>query len=289
VLLMVIYADVLIILNTYINFILLRLSGYFVGAEINRLRLFSGALAGGVYSLIILADGMSRGVSVILKIAVSALIVIISFRQHGIRYFLRCFLSFYTVSFVFAGLMLALWIFVSPDTMMYNNGEVYFGFDTMTLLVTATVCYGLLRLIYFFIEKRTAKASLFNIEIYFLDKVISCRALLDSGNNLRDYFTSLPVILVSEEKLRELMQDDITREKLKVRYIPFSTIGGEGLVPVFRPDRVRIYSVSSDFETSDVLIGQSRTRIKNGEFEAILPCDVLQEGKINENRFIAKN
>ena len=75
-LLMVIYADVLIILNTYINFILLRLSGYFVGAEINRLRLFSGALAGGVYSLIILADGMSRGVSVILKIAVSALIVI---------------------------------------------------------------------------------------------------------------------------------------------------------------------------------------------------------------------
>lgn len=286
---MVIYADVLIILNTYINFILLRLSGYFVGAEINRLRLFSGALAGGVYSLIILADGMPRGVSVILKIAVSALIVIIGFRQHGIRYFFRCFLSFYTVSFVFAGLMLALWIFVSPDTMMYNNGEVYFGFDTMTLLVTATACYGLLRLIYFFIEKRTAKASLFNIEIYFLDKVISCRALLDSGNNLRDYFTSLPVILVSEEKLRELMQDDITREKLKVRYIPFSTIGGEGLVPVFRPDRVRIYSVSSDFETSDVLIGQSRTRIKNGEFEAILPCDVLQEGKINENRFIAKN
>lgn len=286
---MVIYADVLIILNTYINFILLRLSGYFVGAEINRLRLFSGAFAGGVYSLIILADGMSRGVSVILKIAVSALIVIISFRQHSIRYFLRCFLSFYTVSFVFAGLMLALWIFVSPDTMMYNNGEVYFGFDTMTLLVTATVCYGLLRLIYFFIEKRTAKASLFNIEIYFLDKVISCRALLDSGNNLRDYFTSLPVILVSEEKLRELMQDDITREKLKVRYIPFSTIGGEGLVPVFRPDRVRIYSVSSDFETSDVLIGQSRTRIKNGEFEAILPCDVLQEGKTNEDRFIAKN
>ena len=285
---MVIYADVLIILNTYINFILLRLSGYFAGAEINRLRLFCGALLGGVYSLIILADGMPGWVSAGLKIAVSVLIVIISFRQHNIRSFIRSFLSFYTVSFVFAGLMLALWIFVSPDTMMYNNGEVYFGFDTMTLLVTATVCYAILRVIYFFIDKRTARASLYNIEIYALNEVIRCRALLDSGNSLRDYFTSLPVILVSGEKLEKLMSDEGAAEALKIRYIPFSTVGGEGLIPVFRPQKVRIYSVSSDFETSEVLIGQSKTRIKNGEFEAVLPCDIT-EGKMNENRFIAKN
>lgn len=285
---MVIYADVLIILNTYINFILLRLSGYFAGAEINRLRLFCGALLGGVYSLIILADGMPEWVSAGLKIAVSVLIVIISFRQYNIRSFIRSFLSFYTVSFVFAGLMLALWIFVSPDTMMYNNGEVYFGFDTMTLLVTATVCYAILRVIYFFIDKRTARASLYNIEIYALDEVIRCRALLDSGNSLRDYFTSLPVILVSGEKLEKLISDESAAEALKIRYIPFSTVGGEGLIPVFRPQKVRIYSVSSDFETSEVLIGQSKTRIKNGEFEAVLPCDIT-EGKMDENRFIAKN
>lgn len=286
---MVIYADVLIILNTYINFILLRLSGYFVGAEINRLRLFCGALSGGVYSLIILADGMPEWVSAALKIAVSVLIVIISFRQHNIRSFIRSFLSFYTVSFVFTGLMLALWIFVSPDTMMYNNGTVYFGFDTMTLLVTATVCYAILRVIYFFIEKRTARASLYNIEIYVFDEVIKCRALLDSGNSLRDYFTSLPVILVSEEKLEKILMDKSEeKEPLKTRYVPFSTVGGEGIIPVFRPNKVRIYSASCDFETSEVLIGQSKTKIKNGEFEAILPCDIA-EGKMNENRFIAKN
>lgn len=288
---MVIYADVLIILNTYINFILLRLSGYFVGAEISRLRLFAGALFGGIYSLIILVDGMSEWLSVLLKITVSAFIVLMSFRQHNVRSFIKCFLSFFTVSFVFAGLMLALWIFVSPDTMMYNNGAVYFGFDTMTLLVTTTVCYAVLRLIYFFIEKRSAKASLYYIEIYALEEVIKCRALLDSGNSLRDYFTSLPVILVSEEKLRTLLmcENESIKRELKVRYIPFSTVGGEGVISVFRPKKVRIYGAGCDFETDNILIGQSKTKIKNGEFEAVLPCDILQEGKLNDNWFTAKN
>lgn len=291
---MIIYADVLIILNTYINFILLRLSAFFIDAEVSRLRLFSGALFGGVYSLIILVDGMPDGLSALLKILVCALIVLISFRQHNIKTFLRSFLSFFVVSFVFAGLMLALWIFVSPDTMMYNNGAVYFGFDTMTLLVTTTVCYAVLRVIYFFIEKRSAKASLYHIEIYVLDEVIKCRALLDSGNSLKDYFTSLSVILVSEEKLCKILSNDNInndemQRKLKIRYIPFSTVGGDGVITVFRPNKVRIYGIGCDFVTDRVLVGQSKTKIKNGEFEAILPHDILQEGKINENQVTAKN
>lgn len=290
----IIYADVLIILNTYINFILLRLSAFFVGSEISRLRLFAGAFLGGIYSLIILVDGMPDWVSSLLKILSCALIVLISFRHHNVRSFLRSFLSFFVVSFVFAGLMLALWISVSPDTMMYNNGAVYFGFDTMTLLLTTTVCYVVLRAIYFFIEKRTAKASLYYIEIYTLDEVIKCRALLDSGNSLRDYFTSLPVILVSQERLSKVLSEDNFQNKeiqkqLKIRYIPFSTVGGDGVITVFRPKKVRIYGVGCDFETDRILIGESKTKIKNGEFEAILPCDILQEGKLNDKQTVAEN
>lgn len=275
---MVIYADVLIILNTYINFILLRLTGYFIGADISRLRLFSGALFGGLYSLVILVDGMPDWLSLIFKISVSVLIVLISFRQYNFLSFVKSFLTFFSVSFVFAGLMLAIWIFVSPDTMMYNNGTVYFGFDTMTLLVITMVCYVVLRLIYFFIERRTDKGSLFYVEIYVPGETVKCRALSDSGNSLRDCFTALPVILVSEEKVKGLLncKDEETKKALKVRYIPFSTIGGNGVIPVFRPEKVRIYGVGCDFETKDVLIGQSVTKIRNGEFEALLPCDILK-------------
>lgn len=282
---MVIYADVLIILNTYINFILLRLSAYFIREKVSRLRLFFGAFFGGVYSLVIFVDGMPTWLSFFLKLAVCGIIVVISFKQHNFKTFLRSFLSFFFVSFVFAGLMLALWMVISPATMMYSNGTVYFGFDTMTLLVIASVCYGVIRIIYFFIEKKADKGSLYYIEIHVLDEVVECRALLDSGNSLKDYFTSLPVILVSEEKLKNiLIKDEKTQKNLKLRLIPFSTVGGEGVITVFRPEKVRILGLGCDFETDKVLVGQSKTKIKNGEFEAILPYDILQGVEKNVER-----
>ncbi len=276
----VVYADVLIIINTYVNFALLRLGAVITHSDSGRLRTLLGAFIGGLYSLIILVEGLNAFLSFFLKAAVSAIIVLVAFGWHNMRSFLRSYAGFFLVSFVFAGIMLALWLFVSPDTMLYNNGVVYFKIDTLTLLIATAVCYAVLRLAVFFGERRTPGGSIYFVTVTVLGESASCRGLKDSGSSFKDSFSGYPVILVSSEisdKLNISAQNaQELPQRLKVRYIPCSTATGEAVIFTFCPDKVRIKGTDCDFETDRVRIGISRNKIRNGEFEAVLPHTLFE-------------
>lgn len=268
-----VYVDVLIILNTYVNFALLRITGIIGKRKLNRLRLFLGALLGGIYSLVILLDGIPEFASFFMKLAVCGFMVLVSYGGHGAVAFIKDGAVFLGVSFAFAGIMLALWLFKAPEGMLFNNGEVYFRFDIMMLLVFTVLAYAAVRIIYFFGEKRAPKGSIYDVEIFLGEEKIYCRGLCDSGNGLRDYFTSLPVILVSPGKIKGLDE-----KSAGIRLIPCSTVTGNELIPVIRPQKVRIRGTDRDFFTKDVLIGISKTKINNGEFDAILPFETVGTG-----------
>lgn len=278
----VIYADVLIILNTYVNFALLRLTAVLTHRlNSGRLRTLAAAFFGGIYSLVILFPSLHWSVSLLSKLLSGAVIVLIAFGFINRKSFLRSFLTFFSVSFIFAGSMLALWIFVSPDTMIYNNGETYFQIDTLTLILATGICYGVLRLIFFLSERHTPRGSIYEIEIYILGEKISCRGLYDSGNSLKDAFSSLPVMAVSTEKLsktvtEQAIVDETLSKILKPRYVPCSTLGGDAVILTVCPEKVRIKGIGVSLETNKILIGLCKEKIRNGEFEALLPGDIFQ-------------
>ena len=277
-----VYADVLIILNTYVNFALLKLCSFITKNEANRLRLLVSALIGGVYSLIILLEEINPILLLLSKLTVSVIMVLTAYKIMSLKGFLRITATLFISSFVFAGLMFAIWLFISPAGMFFGNGTVYFGFDTLTLLIVTAVSYAVLRVIFLFSERHTPKGSIYDLEIDFLGQTVKCKGLSDSGSSLKDWFTSLPVILVSHEKLKNIPNDinmisDEMRSKLKVRCITFTTAGGESLILVFRPEKVRIKGIDQDIETDRVYIGISREKIRNGEFEAIIPYELFKE------------
>lgn len=272
----VVYVDVLIILNTYVNFALLRLAAFISGTSVKRMRLLLSALLGGVYSLIILADGIPDAVSLLLKIAVSALMTLVAFGYANTFAYIKKLGTFLFVSFLFAGLMFALWFFIKPENMLYNNTTVYFRFDTMTLLIATTVCYVILRVLYLIIEKKAPKGHIYEITVYIAENEVVCNALLDSGNSLKDYFTSLPIVTVDRSLFGFIPSDtEKIPPTLKPRYVPINTVSGDGILLTVRPDKVRIRGLGCDFETSELLIGLSDSKIKNGEFEAVLPYETV--------------
>lgn len=271
-----VYADVLVILNTYVNFALLRLTAIIDRRHAGRLRVFLAALTGGVYSLIILCDGIGDAAVFLSRIAVSAIMVLISFGFPSLRGFLRSFAVFFGVSFVFAGLMLALWLFAAPDGMIFNNGTVYFGIDTMTLLILTAISYFTVRLIFLFAQRHTPRGSIYEIRITAGDTDIVCPALCDSGSSLCDWYTSLPVILISPELIEKIPESFFANEA-KTRYIPAETAGGSTLIKIFKAQKIHIKGIGFDEEVSDAYIGISNTPLKNGEFRAIIPHSLIRE------------
>ncbi len=274
----VIYADILFILNLYITYALLLLTSYLTRTAPKRLRLILSALISGAYSMIILVPDISEKLMSVSRIPVLFLLVTVAFSFVNVRNFIRLTACFFAVNMIFAGLMFFLWYFLSPQNMYYNNGIVYFDISASELLVTTAVCYFVLKGAHKLISLKTPSDTVFDLEIFVGDKRYFCKALLDTGNTLTDPFSGCPVIIVSHDVVKEIALPDINNpdvlcgEELKFRFVMCSTISGEGVLPAFRPKKVRISAFKSSFETDRVVVAVTDRRLKNGAFGAILPC-----------------
>ena len=92
---------------------------------------------------------------------------------------------------------------------------------------------------------------------------------------LRDCFTDMPIAVVDNSISRSLKIDfyaadeDVIRRN-KIRFIPFNTVGNSGLMPVFKPDKIKVDGKVKN----DLLIGVSKRRF-DGEHNAVANYDII--------------
>ena len=278
----VIYADVLFILNVYITYALLMLTAMFLGLTPKRLRVFSAGVFGGISSFLILIPNISTAFLGTLRVVLCLGFSLVAFKFVGIKQLIRQSIVFLCVNFLFAGIMLAFWYFVSPTAVYYNSGIVYFDIDTLSLIVVTAICYFLIKAFGIFTRLRTPNNTLYDVTLWIFDDEFRLRGFLDTGNNLKDPFTGADVIVVSRSALEKYFPMDksiseiIGESILKIRYLPCSTVSGSKLLPVFKCDKVRIKGISADFILGGVMVAVSDESIKNGEFQALLPEGIFQ-------------
>jgi len=70
-------------------------------------------------------------------------------------------------------------------------------------------------------------------------KSVNLRALIDTGNRLREPISGLPVIIAESEALKPLFSD-LSFDRLPCRQVAFGALGGRGTIRAFRPDCVLI-------------------------------------------------
>ena len=121
---MVIYVDVLFLINLYVTYFEILSVSMLTHKSISAIRMVLSAVIGGLFSFVIFLPDDSILLTSLLKI-ISC--IVISFSAMGYRKFYSflkntVFLLF--INFVFAGLMLCLWLFVAPLDMFYSNGDL---------------------------------------------------------------------------------------------------------------------------------------------------------------------
>lgn len=278
----VIYADVLFIINAYINYALLVLTELISGVKTSRLRVALAALLGGLYSLIILIPGISDLAIGLSRLPFAIILVFAAFKVRHIRMFLRLFCSFFLTNFIFAGLMLALWYFVSPQNMYLSAFVVYFDIEPIALITMTAICYFTIKFINTFVRVKQPKNTIFTLKLHINDKVIVLPALYDTGNNLFDPFTGRPVIIVSAGSLKDVFPDEnriyesATALGFALRYIPCTVLGGDMLLPCFSLERVQIKGIEISLGAANVVIAVTKSKIKGGEFSALLPSGIFE-------------
>lgn len=255
-----IYVDVLIVLNWYINYFVLLATAKMTHTSIKRKQLVISGLVGAFSSLIILLPPMHYIVNVLVKFVLSVGLVLIAFGKHGLKTTLKLSLYFCVISFTFAGMVVALNGILHSEVLSTNNSYVYANFSLTFLVISTTMCYGILCVVRHLVDSHTGASGEWSLNVTYQGKSVIIKGLADTGNALTDSFSGKPVVVCSKDSLREILNPDDPTSLRGFRLIPFSTIGNGGLVISFIPDSVTITDITQNYtKPIDVLIGISGT------------------------------
>lgn len=280
----VIYIDILLFLNFYITYFLIAGVCCFLHRSICVSRRILGSLAGAVSSLLILLPTLSVAESLLIKLSVSSVIVLLSLGFGGVKKFLKNTLSFFAVNCVYAGIMLALWLFGAPLGMVYNNGVSYFDLPLWVMILSTSAAYLVLRIIRYVLDSKNNLDKKYSLEITTEKGKITLSAIPDSGNKLTDFFTGLPVIFCSFEKCGNICPEAIS-EILNERYdcnsnlngiriIPCATVSGSTTAVCFKPKKIIIGNGGEEKQV-DALIGFTKNGLNSKDFDAVLNPNII--------------
>ena len=250
---MVIYLDVLILINLYVTYFQILAVSVFTHRKTVWYRKLSAAGIGAVASLSIFIPQEMVLTLTLLKIFLCALIAFVAFGYTGFRAYAVSVLFLMLVSFVFSGLMLCVWLFAAPMKMLFIIGTVYFGVDTMTIILSTCAAYGVVRIIRYILDKNGKTDGKYTVIIKNNGRECRLSALADSGNGMVDCFSGLPVIVCRRDMCADVSPpaiemiennsdiSDIGTQMIKgVRIMPFSTVGKGGFICMFKAESVVI-------------------------------------------------
>ncbi len=261
-----IYVDILIAVNVFIDFMLITCTAKFLHIKVKFIRLVLGSLLGGILSLAALLPKLFFLLNIAVNLFGTALIVITAFGFCGIKIYLRRIAVYFTISFIFCGIMIAIYTAFRPQGMAIYNNVVYFNISPALLIILTLVCYYILYLI----KRLTKGVSGFGIccvEIILNGNSCIFNAKTDTGCNLKEPFSGYPVIIAEKELLNE-----INFVNCKMRIIPFESLGGGGIISGFKPDKILIDGKEI---SSEIYIGVCENVILS-DVKALIPPELTE-------------
>lgn len=258
-----IYVDVLIILNIYVNYFLLRITGGITHSRLRKVRCIAASAYGSLYSLLIFVPLIPYILQLIIKLIAAVSIVCLAFGVYERTRILKNTIVFFAVNFLLAGAVYAVYSWVKPTAVHFNNSYFYVDFSLAVLILTTAVMYIAVKLAVMLLDSDVIKSN-YNVMIKYHGKSVCLNGLADTGNSLVDYFSGSPVIICDKscsDRITELTESTNLPEGF--RLIPCSTVSESGLIPIFRPDEVII--MNSDDGTKknvDALVGFGRSNGK---------------------------
>lgn len=289
-----VYVDILVLTNFIADYFLLLLTAFLSANEVKRLRLFLGAGAASLSSLLIFAPELNAFLEVLIRLAISLVIVLITFGFLNFRRYIKAVLIFYAANVILAGGAMLLWSLFAPNGLVVRNGAVFYNISPILLIVTCAAVYLISLVVSRIISRRKSRGREYSVVLEFEGKKAEVKGIVDSGNMLRDVISGAPVIVCDYDKispllcteLREIMSKQnfeigfysaitTSRYKNRFRVIPFESVGGSGVMAALVLDKAVITCGGERQEISDIIMAVTHKKIAGGEFDVLLNPELI--------------
>lgn len=278
----VIYGDTVFMMNTALDYLLLRSAAALTAAPGGRLRSALAAGAGGAYAVGVFLPGLEGLHHPLVRLLWSLLLTWLAFG--GGRGLLRRWGVFLLVSGALAG-MLVLVGCLSSTSLGFPKGVPVDALDGRALLLAGALCWWCSDLLL----RRLIPAKgreLVPVRLYWGERHSELTALLDSGNLLTDA-SGRPVLVAEAERVLPLLPQQISVGELadpaccmarwgplwgtgRVQLLPYQSTGvPHALLLAVRMDMAQV----GERRVPRLLVALSPTPLSSGAFQGIIGTD----------------
>lgn len=305
-LIVTVYVDVVFLENLCMNYIILLATGLIARFTIQYFRLLISSVIGSIYAVLTFTPLMQNGIGFFFKILLSVGMIYIAFQPSHFKKLMKTLLIFYLTSFAFGGCAFALLYFVKPQDIFMKDGVFIGTYPIKIALLGGIVGFVLIVVTFKVVKSQISKKDLFcQIELVLYQKRKIVRAMLDTGNLLKDPITHTPVIVVQKEELETLIPEQVLKNTENIiqgkqigeevelaeyvsrfRVIPYSSLGRQhGLLLGIKADKVKIEYQDNQFSIPNVIIGiYDKELSKSKKYTALVGLEILnKEGQDNES------
>ncbi|MGO0062055.1 sigma-E processing peptidase SpoIIGA [Brevibacillus fluminis] len=306
---MVIYLDVILLLNLAIDAMLLYFTAYFRKERVVWWRLLLAAAFGSTYVAFFFFPAFAGMYQWMVKLLFSILMLWIAFGFRRILSFFQTLCIFYFVAFVFGGGVFALEYLGAGQNEIVNGILVThndsFGVGTKPTLLVLAAGFAIV----IFLSRRSYQAIaepkrmgqfLTEVVVKLGDEHILCTGLIDTGNQLYEPFSRTPVMLMESRLFAHLLPsalaaylakaqdkmgqvDEVFAElapewQTRLRLIPYRSVSrGMDFLIAIKPDGLSIVVDGQTFQATKVLIGLNPIALSaDGRYQAIVHPALIQ-------------
>ena len=288
---MIIYIDIIFIENIIMNTIILYATAIILKQKVKNIRLIISAVIGSIYSILMYITKLTIYSSIISKFILSVVMAYVAFKPNDVKKIFKQIIIFYLTSFVFGGVALNLIYFLRPENINIKNGLFTGEYALKVIMLGAIMAFIIIK------TKFNTKNMYCDINLKINEKQIATKAMIDTGNLVKEPITNTPVVIVEESLLEGIIPKEILKnlenilcgnlENLpqdiqdkylpKLRCIPFSSLGKEnGMLVGIKISEIVVKSEDEEKKTPNIIIGiYGRSLTKNGEYRALVGVDLL--------------
>ena len=242
---MKIYLDVIFLLNFSFDFLLLLTVSIILRRNISIKRIIIGSLLGGL-SIFILFIKINNFELFLIKIIISILMTLVTFKYKNIKYTLKNIFFLYTASILLGGFLYYLNVefsYKQEGLVFYHNG---LSINVIFLIIFSPI------ILYTYIRQgislKNNYSNYYKVDLFYENKKIKLNGFLDTGNKIIDPYFHKPIILIN---------NDIIDSKNFI-LVPINTINNHSLIKCIKINKINIQGIGI---RKDVLVGISNINI----------------------------
>lgn len=290
---MTIYLDIIFLENFILNLILLYAVGIETKSKIKFYRIVIASILGSIYAIILYIVKNEFLYSIVMKFMLSMVMVYVSFETKGFKDLLKKMLYFYLTSFVFGGGALALIYIVNTGKISIQNGQIQGSYTILTIMIGIIIAFITIIIAFRLKKNKISKDDLMcNIEIKINNKEVKTKAMIDTGNLLKEPITNIPVIVVEHTLLKKIIPNEIldnidnilggdlsgisesikNQYILKMKVLPFTSLGKQnGMLLGIKAQELKIEETNETKIIEKIIIGLYNKKISpKGEYHALI-------------------